>query len=323
MMPAPTNQALLAGGAGKLRSVALPMPFVARDNDVLLRMLYAPVNPADLLSLDGTYAFSVQADAPLGAEGVGVVEKVGSAIVDIEPGDFVLPLDRGNWARYRAIDRNRLVKVPAGVDPIQASMMRINPPTAWGLLDASGAESGDCIIQNAAVSTVANWVRILAARRGIHVINVVRPGSPTVEGYIADGPSLVEDVRCESAGRPVRAALDCVAGESTGRLATCLSAGGQVIVFGHLSGQPSSIRSQLLTGQGLSVRGFSLRPAEASQTVAERDAMFATLWSIAREEEIRLQVRTVIGLCDADRAIDLARVSGGGRVLLDLQVSDM
>lgn len=318
-MRAPANIGLLTGDAGAVRLAPLPMPAAPGADGLLVRMLFAPINPADLLVIDGHYSVRTDADAPIGAEGVAVVEQTGPGVTDLRRGDLVLPLDRGSWARYRRVDRARVLPVPPGLDLHQAAMLRINPATAWLLLDASAAAAGDCIVQNAATSAVAHWIRRLAPARGVTVIDVVRPGSARAgDDAVVDDGDLERAIRDASGGRPIRAALDCIAGDASGRLAACLDPDGLLLVFGHLSGRPCSIPSPLLTGRGLAVRGFSLRPAEARMTRAARDAMMAALGQIALQDRSGLPVRAVVPIAQADRAIALARAPGRGRVLLDL-----
>jgi NADPH:quinone reductase-like Zn-dependent oxidoreductase len=313
------NIAILAGEAGAIRLGRLPAPRLPKPSEILVRMALAPVNAADILAIDGSYTFAIDANAPLGAEGVGVVEQLGSGVSDLHRGDLVLPLDRGNWARYRTLDRSRVIAVPPGIEPLQAAAMRINPATAWLLLEASGVARGGCLIQNACASTVAHWVRALATRRGITVIDIARPGSKAAEtGAIPDDEQLEAAVRAARSDRPLGAALDCVAGDAIGRLAACVDSLGTIVSFGHLSGEPVRIRSQLLTGRELTVRGFSLRPAEARMTPAAHNAMFTELWAMAQSGSVGPPARAVVPLAEADRAIALARSPGRGRVLIDL-----
>ena len=319
-MTEPANIAILAGEAGAIRLERLPAPRQPEPGEILVRMALAPINAADILAIDGSYAFSIDANVPLGAEGVGVVEQLGSGVSDLHRGDMVLPLDRGNWARYRTLARSRVIAVPPGIEPLQAAVMRINPATAWLLLEASGVARDGCLVQNACSSTVAHWVRVLAASRGITVIDVARPGSKAAEtGAISDDERLEAAVRAAHGDRPLGAALDCVAGDATGRLAACVDPLGIVLTFGHLSGEPARIRSQLLTGRELTVRGFSLRPAEARMTPAAHAAMFAELWALAQSGSVGPPARAVIPLAEADRAVALARTPGRGRVLLDVE----
>jgi len=199
-------------------------------------------------------------------------------------------------------------------------MLRINPATAWLLLDASGAQPGDIIVQNAAHSAVAHWVRSFAAARGVTVIDVARPGSaPSEIDALPDDGDLAAATRAAGGGQPIRAALDCVAGPASGRLAACLGEDGILLLFGHLSGEPASIPSELLTGRGLTVKGFSLRRSEARMTVADHGAMTLAIAETAARGAAELPVRAVLPLGEADRAIALARTPGRGRVLLDLK----
>lgn len=313
-----TNQAVLPAGNGRVHLADLPMPQPPRGCDVLVRMLRAPINPADLLVIEGRYAFSLGADAPIGAEGVGVVEAAGEGSSDLSPGDMVLVLSRGNWCRYRLVPRSDLIALPDGCDPAQGAMMRINPPTARLLIEAAAVGAGDVILQNAAGSTVATWVRLIASRMALTVIDIVRCPDAALPHAIVDGPGLAERVKAATAGLPVRAALDCVAGGASGRLAQCLAPSGRLIVFGHLSGDPVSVPSQLLTGGGLTIQGFSLRPAETALGVAERNARFADLFALSASAQLRLPLRETVPLSRIDEGVALARIGGRGRVMIDL-----
>lgn len=281
-------------------------------------MIRAPINPADLLAIEGRYAFSLGGEEPLGAEGVGVVEAIGPQAERVCEGDLVLPLLRGNWCRYRVLSEEALVVVPKGIDPEQAAMLRINPLTALLLLEACGAGAGDTIVQNAAGSAVALWVRFFAARRGIAVIDVVRRPDSDQPLAIVDGPDLETQVVATNFGKPVQAALDCVAGEATGRLAACLAPGAPLVVFGHLSGSPISVRSLLMTSRGLSITGFSLRPAEAALGPTVVQSAFQQMFALLGERAPTIPVRGTYPLSQIQAALAAAREPGGGRTLLDL-----
>lgn len=309
------NLAVLPGEAGRTHLVELPMP---SGPGLLVRMLRAPVNPADLLVIDGRYAFALDADEPIGAEAVGIVEAVTGEISDLSIGDLVLPLSRGNWCRYRIMQRSDLIALPKGIDLSQAAMLRINPLTARLLIEAAGAVSGDLIVQNAASSAVARWVRVIAAQMNIAIIDVVRRADSALPDAIVDGPDLAARVHAVAQGRPVRAALDCVAGPASGRMAECLAPGGRLIVFGHLSGESINVRSPLLTGGQLSIQGFSLRLAEAALGAERRARMFGELLALFTTARLHQAVRTIMPLSRIDAAVALARSAGRGRVLLDL-----
>ena len=197
-------------------------------------------------------------------------------------------------------------------------MLRINPATARLLLRATGAGPGDAIVQNGAGSAVGQWVRWFAAQADVAVIDVVRNPQGRLPGAITDAPDLAARVRSAAGGRPLRAALDCVAGSASGRLAECLSPGGRLMVFGHLSGEPVTIRSQVLTGGGLAVCGFSLRPAEAELGAAGVRLLFDALFEQLRDFPPDLPVHSCLPFTRIDAAIAVARAGQVGRVLINL-----
>lgn len=295
------------------RLVQAGRPREPAHGQVLLSMRLAPINPADRLTLAGRYSQPLSYPLVAGAEGVGEVLAVGAGVDDVRPGDRALPLTRGNWATHRTIDRADIVIVPRTCTLEQAAMLRINPATASRLLDLVSLQPGQWIVQNGAASLVAHWIRELAAMRGIHVLNIVR--RPVHSGEVGDGPDLPERAAALIGAGSVPLALDCVAGQATGQLAELLSPGGMIATFGHLSGEPCVIASELLTGRGLHLRGFSLRPAEAGSDNAQLQALYAALAAIG----VTVPVAAVYPLDDLAAALAHAALPGlGGRILLAL-----
>ncbi|KAG1925039.1 enoyl-[acyl-carrier-protein] reductase, mitochondrial, partial [Pimephales promelas] len=77
-----------------LRMEELPLPPL-KDGSVRIRMLAAPVNPADVNMIQGSYPILVPVPAVGGNEGVGEVLEVGSDVTSLRPGDWVVPIDAG------------------------------------------------------------------------------------------------------------------------------------------------------------------------------------------------------------------------------------
>ena len=66
-------------------------PTEANDDKVIVRMLAAPVHPADVNVIQGVYAIKPPLPAIGGGEGVGEVLKVGPNVKNLKPGDWVFP----------------------------------------------------------------------------------------------------------------------------------------------------------------------------------------------------------------------------------------
>nr|WP_314437263.1 2-enoyl thioester reductase domain-containing protein [uncultured Brevundimonas sp.] len=311
-----------AGDGGGIRLQRIVLPKNPNPDELIVRMLRAPINPADLLTVEGRY-LAASDRLGLGAEGVGEVTQVGAAVHDVAVGDRVLPLSRGNWATHRVVQRAQVVRARHDLPVDLSASLRINPATAWRLLHVGKTAPGTWVVQNAARSAVARWVRRLARDQGRRVVDVVRPlggaeDSPLAD-QVTDGPDLVAEIAARTAGAPVTLALDCVAGEASGRMAATLAPSGVLVVFGHFSGRPCQIPSQLLTTRSLTVRGFSLRPEEAGSSNAELQALYDRLSLAAEEPEMFPPVAATFPLSQLNAALAAARDPGVlGRVLLAL-----
>lgn len=313
------NVLALLGGGDVVHLQNDAVPPVSGPDSILIRMLFAPVNPADLLTVDGKYPFPLGTVPVLGGEGVGIVEVTGSAVATVAQGDLVLPLSRGNWCRYRLLREQEVIRVPAGIAARQAAMLRINPLTAQLLLREANVSRGGYLIQNAASSSVAHWLRVFARDQGVGVLNVARSTSNAMlPNCFEDGPDLAERIWAKVAPEQVHGALDCVGGTATGRLANCVSQGGRIIVFGHLSGEPAVIPTRFLTGKGLMIKGFSLRPAEASMSASIREQAFAKVFAAASDPANHMAIREIIPIEKIQHALQLARQAGSGRVLVSM-----
>lgn len=291
----------------------LPDPGRPGPGEVRVRMRLAPVNPADRLAIAGRYAPRGGLGDILGAEGLGAVDAIGDGVMDVALGQRVILLSRGNWVEWRRVPAAEVLAVPDMLPETQAAMLRINPATAMRLLDRLALSRGDWLIQNAATSSVAGWVRRLAVGRGLRTIDVVRSNSPDAGsgGMLADGDDLAERVAEVTEGQEVAGALDAVAGTATGRLADCLAANGTLVVYGHLSGAPCVISSALLTTKSLTLHGFTLRAAEAGEAPKYLAARYAELAALAAADPE--PVAGIFALGDIDAAL---AATGRGRILL-------
>ncbi len=258
-------------------------------------MLFAAVNPADLLSIDGRYAGFGEASLVLGAEGVGMVEEVGQDLSPDLVGSRVIPMSRGNWATHRMLRAGEFIRVPATLQDSQAAFLRINPATAARLIEGLALSRGDCLVHNASRSSVVRWIDILAGTAGIRAEDVADMADGAADG-----------------------ALDALAGAATGELAAKLRPGGRLIVYGHISGQPCTIPSTLLTGRDLTIRGFSLRRAEVDRDMDDLQTFYDRLAKLL--EAHPEPVDSVHDLGAVDMALHAARRRGrNGRVLLALR----
>ena len=157
-----------------LVEVAEPAP--PGKGEVLLQVEFSPINASDLLLAKGMYMVRPELPSVIGNEGTGTVQQVGEGVNNVAIGDRVL-IPRGifAWVERVVVRAEELLVVPPKIDPRQASMLSITPPTAALLLsEYVDLMPGDWIVQNAGNSGVARSVIEVAKLRGLRTISIVR-----------------------------------------------------------------------------------------------------------------------------------------------------
>ena len=114
----------------QVRDMPKPEP---RRGEVLVRMLASPINPSDIMYVEGRYTIKPELPATPGFEGVGVVEANGGGILGwLRKGNRVAVIngERGNWADYTVTSARLAVshpRVPNGTcERETASVVRRN-----------------------------------------------------------------------------------------------------------------------------------------------------------------------------------------------------
>ena len=202
-------------------------------SEVLARYILAPVNPADINVLQGTYPIRPALPATGGGEGVAEVLSVGAEVRDLSPGDWVLPARpmTGTWTTHSLAHHSDWIKIRNDIPALGAATMLINPCTAYRMLrDFVSLEPGDWLIQNGANSAVGQAVIQLARLQGVKTVNVVRDREDIavlksrLSGLGADLVLTEEELRAASRRfrsgelRRPRLALNCVGGQSSSEL---------------------------------------------------------------------------------------------------------
>jgi mitochondrial enoyl-[acyl-carrier protein] reductase / trans-2-enoyl-CoA reductase len=296
--------------------------------EILLEMLAAPVNPADLNVIEGKYGELPALPAIIGNEGVGRLIELGVGTNGFSEGDLVLPMRRGTWTQFMLADAATAVRLPPKMNAFQAAMLTINPVSAWGMLNSFvRLQKGNWVVQNAANSAVGRCVIQIARSRGWKTLNVVRRSDLIEElkalgadEVVLEGGDLGE-ISAELCGahRP-RLGLNAVGGASALNVANALSDFGVLVTYGAMARQPLKIPNGLLIFRNLEFKGFwasrwlrSLPPARATK-------MWDGLASLSIRGKLRVPIHRVFPLADLLSAVqEAASEKRNGKVLLDLR----
>ncbi|MFN2376337.1 MAG: zinc-dependent alcohol dehydrogenase family protein [Candidatus Binatia bacterium] len=271
------------------QDVISPVEFEAPPlavGQVLVEVLAAPINPSDVLTLTGEYGMLPPLPAVGGNEGVGRIAAKGEDAGPLPVGQTVLlPVGIGTWATHVVAEAKRLVPLPNEADPLQLSMITVNPPTASLMLsEFVDLAPGEWVIQNAANSAVGGYLVQLAKSRGLKTVNVVRRESAVaaLEGsgadvVLVDGNDLARRVAEATGKAKIRLGIDAVAGNATGRLTECLAEGGVLVNYGAMSGEPCVVAPRSFVFRDVTLRGFWLAKWFRQATPAQQMAVYGDL----------------------------------------------
>ena len=314
--------------ADVLRVETRPWPAPAAD-EAVVKMLAAPINPADLNQIEGKYPVRPELPATPGFEGAGTVVELGASAKGLTTGALViLPHNIGTWRDALAVKAEDLIVVPEGVEPVEAAMLKINPLTAWRLLhDYVELQKGDWLIQNAANSAAGRDVIQIAHELGYKTVNVVRRAELVdelqAEGgdvVLSDGDSLREEVKSTIRGAPIRLGLNSVGGDSALRLANCLAPGGTLVSFGAMSLQPLKIPTGLLIFKDLRFRGIWINKWYDNATPSERMETFRLLFDMARRGQLKTKVEKAYPLSEVKAAVaHAAEGKRSGKIIFEFR----
>ncbi|GAA4361903.1 NADP-dependent oxidoreductase [Actinomadura verrucosospora] len=163
---------------------------------------FAGVGPTDLAIRSGRLkgAFGARPGSVLGFEAAGVVDAVGSSVIDVRPGDAVavfLP-ELGGYAGQ--VLARYWVRVPRSVGAQAAAALPASGEAAARVVDEVGVAAGETVLIVGAAGSVGLIASQLAVARGAEVIAAVRPGdfdlvASVGAAPVAYGPELVANVR--------------------------------------------------------------------------------------------------------------------------------
>ncbi|KAI1092810.1 NAD(P)-binding protein [Rostrohypoxylon terebratum] len=289
-------------------------------SSVLLRTLAAPINPADVNMIQGTYgakpAFStlLGTAAPSAVPGnEGALEVVSSTDAALAAGDWVIPKKTqfGTWRTHACVSSADVIKVDrTGLTPEQVATVSVNPCSAYRMLrdyaQPTPLREGDWFIQNGANSGVGRAAIQLGKLWGYRSINVVRARETSEQDealrkellelgathVVTEAEFTAREFRDRLAEwtrgnrEGVRLGLNCVGGKSAQTVAYSLGRGGTMVTYGGMSRAPVALPTGLLIFKDIRFVGFWLsRWADGDTEAKERTV--AEILGLIREGKFK------------------------------------
>ncbi|BCH57035.1 zinc-binding dehydrogenase [Agrobacterium vitis] len=238
------------GGADVLRLADAPMPEL-RPDDLLVKVMAAGVNRADLLQREGAYGSQSYGDSDiLGLEVAGEVIALGDAVTDFAVGDRVMGIVGGGaYAQYARLDSGMAAAIPTGMCFIEAAAVMESFVTGWEALAHLGqVAKSETVLVHAAAGGIGSAAIQLAKAAGATVLATASAGN--IENVLSLGADAVFDYRRmdfeaeivdATASRGVDLIIDFVGGSYLARNIRSLAPGGRLVQVGLLGRDDNAI----------------------------------------------------------------------------------
>ena len=225
----------------KCEEIEKPVP---RDDEVLIKVRAASVNPVDRLFHGKPYVLRLMTglrrpkNSRLGTDVAGEVEAVGTKVTHFKPGDEVFGVCEGAFAEYACTSESSLAVKPANVPFEQAASAPVAALTALqGLRDKGKIQRGHRVLINGASGGVGTFAVQIAKSFGADVTGVCSTRNVETAGSI--GADRIIDYSQEDFTRS-RQRYD--------------------LIFDLVSNRSLSVCRKLLTPKGICVTGGAKNP---------------------------------------------------------------
>lgn len=274
-----------------------PLPELG-PGQVRVRMTLAAIHNHDLLTVSGQYGYKPPLPAIGGSEATGTIDALGDGVQGFQLGQRVAVSGvHGAWAEYFLAHAASLVPVPDAMSDETAAQLVAMPLSALVLLEFLGAREGQWVIQNAATGAVAKVLAMIAATRGINVVNLVRRAEAVEElralgidnAVATDEAGWQGKVKAITGGAAIVAGVDGVGGTGAGELMDLLGEGATLVSFGAMSGKPLSLSAGDLIFKQAVVKGFWLSKIMGTADRAEIGRWMSDLVRLVATGAVKLQ----------------------------------
>jgi NADPH:quinone reductase len=254
-----------------LSVVDIPKPS-PQKGELLVRVICAPVNPADLMMLTENYIISGKPPFIPGLVAVGeVIESnagfLGKLMNSRRVAFASSHSQNGTWAEFAVSTPQLCLPLSNKLSDEDGVNLLSNAATAIGLMDTLQKHGHSTAIVTAAASEVGRMMNTIAPEYGVTLLNIVRSQEQISVIHQLGAQYILDMTTDEFSDRlkhlahklNTRAAIDSVAGEMPNLLMEAMPERSMILILGRLSGKPITFDGiTQLVGKQHTLRGFSI-----------------------------------------------------------------
>jgi putative PIG3 family NAD(P)H quinone oxidoreductase len=313
------------GGPEVLTWAEVPDPEPG-PGEVLIDVVAAGVNRADLLQRAGFYNPPPGASPYPGMECSGRISAVGEGVTRWHVGDEVCALlTGGGYAEKVAVPAGQVLAVPDGIDLVDAAAFPEVACTVWSnltriahmshwqtlLVHGGGSGIGTFAIQYAS----ALGVRVLTtARRAKHEVLKALGADVTIDYTDQD---FVAETKAATGGRGAELILDIQGASYLNRNIEALADGGCVVIIGLQGGRTGEIDLGAMMAKRATVASTTLRSRTTADKASIVAGVRAEVWPLIEAKKILPVIDRTVPMSQAATAHEIMASSEHiGKVLL-------
>ncbi len=237
------------------------------ENQVLVKVEAAGVNPVDTYIRSGTHAQKPFLPYTPGKDAAGTVEKTGANISEFKKGDRVLTTGSvtGTYAEFCLCEENQLIKLPENISFEQGAGVFVPYATSYrALFQKAGGKSGETVLVHGASGGVGIAAIQWAKNAGLKVIGTAssEDGQKLAKEQGADfvfdhsKENYFDEIKDATGGKGVDVILEMLANENLAKDFEILKMFGRISIIGNRGSLDFNPR--LIMGKDASVFGMSL-----------------------------------------------------------------
>jgi len=319
------------GDIGKYRLEDVPAPRPGAG-EVLLRVRYAALNPADRLLIEGRYPGAGQPPLTVGRDGAGIVEGA-SAGSRFKIGDAALVLRseigitrQGTLADLTVVPEDCVAPLPAGWSLQEAAAAPLVYLTAWkALVTQGGLRSGETVLITGASGGVGIAAIQLAKALGARVVALSRNPDTRLRLAALGADAVLDDsaedlsgqVGRESGGTGPDIVIEHLGGKRLAEHLAMVNMNGRIMVIGLLAGRSVELDLGMLLFKQVRIEGVHV----GKFAPAEAQAAWKSVVAALDTTQARPVIDKIFSMDQVQEAF--ARLSGGhlGKVLVEVNAA--
>jgi putative PIG3 family NAD(P)H quinone oxidoreductase len=314
------------GGPDVLKVAEVPDP-VAGPGEVLIEIVAAGVNRADLMQRQGLYPPPPGAPPYPGLECSGRIAALGDGTTGWDVGDEVCALlGGGGYAEQVAVPAGQLLPLPGGVTLADAAgLPEVACTVHANVFQQAGLQPGETLLVHGGASGIGTMAIQLARARGARV--ACTAGTPAkLERCRELGADLaidytdgdfVDAVRGFTGGNGADVILDIIGAAYLERNVAALATGGRLAVIGLQGGSRAELDLGLLLMKRARVQASTLRARPPAEKAAVVSAVGENVWPLISAGWVRPVIDQVLPLAEAPEAHRLIEAGAHvGKILL-------